>query len=112
MTGSSNPVPRCATGHPLRDIGVQRAVPTTSSKICREGLDVPQGSVVPNGPVGESHRVAITRELYCAARRYMVEHDLPTVRSAVEAMIRAQAEGADDQTTENQAREAKQVANA
>ena len=44
------------------------------------------------GPfMGDTHRVAIAPELFHVARRYMVEHDLPTVRSAVEAMIEAQS---------------------
>ena len=44
------------------------------------------------GPfMGDTHRVAIAPELFNVARRYMVEHDLPTVRSAVEAMIEAQS---------------------
>ena len=44
------------------------------------------------GPLmGGTHRVAIAPELFHEARRYMVEHDLPTVRSAVEAMIEAQS---------------------
>ena len=41
--------------------------------------------------MGGIHRVAIAPELFHEARRYMVEHDLPTVRSAVEAMIEAQS---------------------
>ena len=41
--------------------------------------------------MGDTHRVAIAPELFHEARRYMVEHDLPTVRSAVEAMIEAQS---------------------
>ena len=42
------------------------------------------------GPLmGDTHRVVIAPELFHEARRYMVEHDLPTVRSAVEAMIEA-----------------------
>jgi hypothetical protein len=36
----------------------------------------------------------------------MVEHDLPTVRSAVEAMIRAQADGLGDTTKNVNPREA------
>ena len=43
------------------------------------------------GPMGDTHRVAIAPELFNEARRYMVEHGLPTVRSAVEAMIEAQS---------------------
>ena len=41
--------------------------------------------------MGDTHRVAIAPELFNEARRYMVEHGLPTVRSAVEAMIEAQS---------------------
>ena len=43
------------------------------------------------GPMGDTHRVAIAPELFHEARRYMVDHRLPTVRSAVEAMIEAQS---------------------
>ena len=64
----------------------------------------PYGTIVPMGALhtlgtcstfgplmGDTHRVAIAPELFHEARRYMVEHDLPTVRSAVEAMIEAQS---------------------
>ena len=45
--------------------------------------------------MGEVHRVMITGELYEVARRYMVDHRLPHVRAAVEAMIRAEFEASD-----------------
>ena len=56
------------------------------------GIACPAETVIQEGSMGEGHRVTITGELYEAARRYMVEHGLPHVRAAVEAMIRAESE--------------------
>lgn len=48
--------------------------------------------------------MTITCELYDVARRYMVDHGLPHVRAAVEAMIRTEAEALGDlrQTTQQE----------
>ena len=48
--------------------------------------------------MGDSHRVAISADMYQAAREYMVEHGLPHVRAAVEAMIKAESSGEHRQT--------------
>ena len=58
-----------------------------------EALDVHTRLVVLVMGMGDSHRVAISADLYQAARKYMVENGLPHVRAAVEAMIKAESSG-------------------
>ena len=58
-----------------------------------EALDVHTRLVVLLILMEDSHRVAISADLYQAARKYMVENGLPHVRAAVEAMIRAESSG-------------------
>ena len=75
-----------------------------------EALDVHTRLVVLLTPMGDSHRVAISADLYQAARQYMVEHGLPHVRAAVEAMIRAESSG--EQRHAEQTNQSQEVVNA
>ena len=95
----------------------QCAQPTTSWRLGTfvgrhgpEALDVHTRLVVPLMLMGDSHRVAISADLYQAARKYMVENGLPHVRAAVEAMIRAESSG--EQRHAEQTNQSQEVVNA